>query len=273
MDTTAVGQPLLEGGQPTKANFHTLSYTDSLKPQSGHIKKVPLKSVTYLHGETIVLWEQEEVDKMIINENLECAVIGKFSYGWPNIQDLRKLIPKQWIQRTKGSKLSTSGRSVEQVDASSKLEESPNIEIQKSHNVKDRGSNIQALGKSSEHVEVSSRMEENSNNEKSTNVYESRKQSETKESEENVKETPDDQLPQPHAKEALDLMEDFEELIQHRRETEEDESMEYNIQQISKAGDLSPRHTNSLKAKRGRPTIPLQVKTRSIKDRGTHSDQ
>lgn len=95
MDTTAVGQPLLEGGQPTKANFHTLSYADSLKPQSGHIKKIPLKSVTYLHGEPIVLWEQEEVDKMIINENLECAVIGKFSYGWPNIQDLRKLIPKQ----------------------------------------------------------------------------------------------------------------------------------------------------------------------------------
>ncbi|WMV32600.1 hypothetical protein MTR67_025985 [Solanum verrucosum] len=32
---------------------------------------------------------------MIINENLEYAVIGKFSYGWPAIQDLRNLIPKQ----------------------------------------------------------------------------------------------------------------------------------------------------------------------------------
>ncbi|KAK4726324.1 hypothetical protein R3W88_031241 [Solanum pinnatisectum] len=32
---------------------------------------------------------------MIINENLEYAVIGKFSYGWSAIQDLRKLIPKQ----------------------------------------------------------------------------------------------------------------------------------------------------------------------------------
>ncbi|WMV08728.1 hypothetical protein MTR67_002113 [Solanum verrucosum] len=31
---------------------------------------------------------------MIINENLEYAVIGKFSYGWPEIQELRKLIPK-----------------------------------------------------------------------------------------------------------------------------------------------------------------------------------
>ncbi|WMV48459.1 hypothetical protein MTR67_041844 [Solanum verrucosum] len=32
---------------------------------------------------------------MIIKENLAYAVVGKFSYGWPNIQDLRKIIPKQ----------------------------------------------------------------------------------------------------------------------------------------------------------------------------------
>ncbi|KAK4733162.1 hypothetical protein R3W88_007423 [Solanum pinnatisectum] len=32
---------------------------------------------------------------MIINEDLQYAVIGKFSYGWPDILDMRKLIPKQ----------------------------------------------------------------------------------------------------------------------------------------------------------------------------------
>lgn len=32
---------------------------------------------------------------MIVNENIEFAVIGKFSYGWPEIQDLKILIPKQ----------------------------------------------------------------------------------------------------------------------------------------------------------------------------------
>lgn len=32
---------------------------------------------------------------MIVNEDLQYAVIGKFSYGWPDIQDLRRLIPKQ----------------------------------------------------------------------------------------------------------------------------------------------------------------------------------
>lgn len=33
---------------------------------------------------------------MIINKNLQYAIIGKFSYGWSEIQDLRKLIFKQY---------------------------------------------------------------------------------------------------------------------------------------------------------------------------------
>lgn len=49
--------------------------------------------------------------------------------------------------------------------------------------------------------------------------------------------------------------------------------MNYNIHQISKVGDLSPRNTNTLKAKIGRYTIPLQVKTRSSKDKYSNSDQ
>ncbi|WMV26801.1 hypothetical protein MTR67_020186 [Solanum verrucosum] len=32
---------------------------------------------------------------MIIKENLQYAILGKFSYGWPEIQELRTLIPKQ----------------------------------------------------------------------------------------------------------------------------------------------------------------------------------
>ncbi|WMV08972.1 hypothetical protein MTR67_002357 [Solanum verrucosum] len=32
---------------------------------------------------------------MSVNEDLEYAVVGKFSYGWPNIQELWKIIPKQ----------------------------------------------------------------------------------------------------------------------------------------------------------------------------------
>ncbi|KAG5586749.1 hypothetical protein H5410_047183 [Solanum commersonii] len=57
-----------------------------------------------------------------------------------------------------------------------------------------------------------------------------------------------------------DLLEETEKILQFQKETEKDEDMEFNIQQISKAGDFSPRHTNSLKngTKKGRQLIPWQ---------------
>uniref|UniRef100_M1BH23 Non-LTR retroelement reverse transcriptase n=1 Tax=Solanum tuberosum TaxID=4113 RepID=M1BH23_SOLTU len=90
MAATATGQPPPEVGQ-----LHGGTYAEKLKPKTAHIKPIPLKPITYLHGEPQVIWEQDEVEQMIVNENLEYAVVGKFSYGWPEIQDLRKLIPKQ----------------------------------------------------------------------------------------------------------------------------------------------------------------------------------
>lgn len=33
---------------------------------------------------------------MIISEDLQYVVVGKISYEWPDIQDLRRLIPKKW---------------------------------------------------------------------------------------------------------------------------------------------------------------------------------
>lgn len=76
------GQPSIEGGPQ-------VSYANLLKQPKEPLRKVPIKPISYLHGEPQVIWEQEEVDQMIVRENLEYAVIGKFSYGWPEIQDLR----------------------------------------------------------------------------------------------------------------------------------------------------------------------------------------
>ncbi|KAH0651620.1 hypothetical protein KY290_032943 [Solanum tuberosum] len=93
MAASASGQPPSEVGRLVTPS--TLTYAESLRLEKTNIKPLPLKPITYLHGEPEVIWELEEVNQMIVNENLEYAVIGKFSYGWPDIQDLRKLIPKQ----------------------------------------------------------------------------------------------------------------------------------------------------------------------------------
>lgn len=47
--------------------------------------------IVYLHGEPRVVWNEEEVDQMVVNE---FVVIEKIFYGWHDIQDLRQIIIK-----------------------------------------------------------------------------------------------------------------------------------------------------------------------------------
>ncbi|KAG5605343.1 hypothetical protein H5410_026835 [Solanum commersonii] len=49
----------------------------------------------YSNGIPRISWIEEEVDKMNVIEGLQFAVIGKFSYGWPDLEDLRNQILKQ----------------------------------------------------------------------------------------------------------------------------------------------------------------------------------
>lgn len=53
---------------------------------------------------------------------------------------------------------------------------------------------------------------------------------------------------------------------------EDGDGLNFNILQVSKARDLSPRHTCSLNGKSGKAKVPLQVRTRS-KGKVTSSDQ
>lgn len=48
--------------------------------------------------------------------------------------------------------------------------------------------------------------------------------------------------------------------LQISKDVYDGEGIEYNILHVSKAGNLSPRHTNSLKAKRRRFTILCRLK-------------
>lgn len=72
-----------------------VSYAALLQQPKMPTKTVLMKPISYLHGEPQIIWEQDEVEQLVINESLEHTVIGKFSYGWPNIQDLRRLILKK----------------------------------------------------------------------------------------------------------------------------------------------------------------------------------
>ncbi|KAH0761377.1 hypothetical protein KY290_017450 [Solanum tuberosum] len=90
------GQPPMEAGPLVAMNgTKELAYATTLQPTMSARALVPIKPLTYLHGEPRVIWEEEEVTQMIVNEELEYAVVGKFSYGLSDIQELRKIIPKQ----------------------------------------------------------------------------------------------------------------------------------------------------------------------------------
>lgn len=57
--------------------------------------KIPLKPVTLVHGEPYIKWSKEEVAAMDVVGNLQHAVVGKFSYGWPKMDELKSIIPTQ----------------------------------------------------------------------------------------------------------------------------------------------------------------------------------
>ncbi|KAG5601056.1 hypothetical protein H5410_032426 [Solanum commersonii] len=97
MATVSTGQPAT-GVAPASLEARpvsNLNFLATLRPSPTVAKPIPMKLIVFLHGEPRVIWEEEEVEQMIIKENLEFVVVGKFSYGWPEIQELRKLIPNQ----------------------------------------------------------------------------------------------------------------------------------------------------------------------------------
>ncbi|XP_049394640.1 uncharacterized protein LOC125858913 [Solanum stenotomum] len=87
MVAAAAGQPSGEASQQT--------YASLLRSSTEERRPVSLKPLTYLHGEPRVIWDQSEVEQIIVNENLQYVVVGKFSHRWSDIQELRRLIPKQ----------------------------------------------------------------------------------------------------------------------------------------------------------------------------------
>lgn len=58
-----------------------------------------------------------------------------------------------------------------------------------------------------------------------------------------------------------------------KNDTDDGDNLDHDIQHVNKIGNLSPRHTNSLNARKGKPKLSLQVTIRSSKGRTSICDQ
>ncbi|WMV29337.1 hypothetical protein MTR67_022722 [Solanum verrucosum] len=78
------------GAQPPLITSQNIQYANLLKPKPmvPQITRVPPKHVNIVHGEPNITWKTSEVKSLIIQENLQYAIIGKFSYGKPDVQEL-----------------------------------------------------------------------------------------------------------------------------------------------------------------------------------------
>lgn len=85
-----VESPLQYPIQPLQHSYLKSLTSEVAKPSNS----IPIKDLIYVHGEPTVLWE-EDMDNMIIQEDLQYAVIGKFAYGWPELEKIRRIFPIQ----------------------------------------------------------------------------------------------------------------------------------------------------------------------------------
>ncbi|KAG5576851.1 hypothetical protein H5410_056985 [Solanum commersonii] len=82
--------------QPDYAKEPKVKYADFLKLANKQViqDSSPLKTVEYINGMPRIFWIEDEMDKMIVIEGLQFVLIGKLSYGWPDLEDSRNEIPK-----------------------------------------------------------------------------------------------------------------------------------------------------------------------------------
>uniref|UniRef100_A0A0V0ITI4 Putative ovule protein n=1 Tax=Solanum chacoense TaxID=4108 RepID=A0A0V0ITI4_SOLCH len=59
------------------------------------VDPIPMKKPHLIDGLPTIHWTAKEIQKMNIIENLQYAVVEKFSYGAPEINEIKELIPKQ----------------------------------------------------------------------------------------------------------------------------------------------------------------------------------
>lgn len=66
-----------------------------LVTKQSSIAPIPQHQVVILQGQPMVSFTEAEVDRINMIEGLQHAVVCKFSYGWPEIAELRRIVPQQ----------------------------------------------------------------------------------------------------------------------------------------------------------------------------------
>lgn len=93
------GQLLSEASQHGNLNLITSAkgdknYVATLQPAQAAHTTLPLKPLMYLNSQPRVIWMEDEISHITMNEELKYIIIGKNLNGWQDIQKLHKLILK-----------------------------------------------------------------------------------------------------------------------------------------------------------------------------------
>uniref|UniRef100_M1BDR9 Uncharacterized protein n=1 Tax=Solanum tuberosum TaxID=4113 RepID=M1BDR9_SOLTU len=71
------------------------SFANSLNQTEQQSNKALRKEVSVVGGISQIKWTEEEIERMNQIEDLQFAVIGKFTYEWSDLEELRRIIPQQ----------------------------------------------------------------------------------------------------------------------------------------------------------------------------------
>ncbi|XP_060170339.1 uncharacterized protein LOC132601255 [Lycium barbarum] len=84
-------QPLAVGETSSKP-----TYASFISPQAvtQSLTKTQLKPIEFNNGEATITFTMEEIAQYTVEEGLHQALVLKFSYGQPDMNELRKLLPK-----------------------------------------------------------------------------------------------------------------------------------------------------------------------------------
>ncbi|XP_019241772.1 PREDICTED: uncharacterized protein LOC109221779 [Nicotiana attenuata] len=117
MASPAGGQPPPVAGQPpqppptttqspttTNNSPQPMNYANAVRPvtkatgsheRNPNIEPITLRRAQFFQGQPTICFTEAEVERMNQIEGLQYAVVCKFSYGWPDLNEIRRIVPIQ----------------------------------------------------------------------------------------------------------------------------------------------------------------------------------